>query len=300
MTLLSYQILKAVADMGSFNKAAEVLGLTPSAVSHSVAALERELGFALFTRSNRGVMLTEAGECYYKGIKSLVQEHEELLNACIKKAPKAELLRVGYYSNGYLRRSFSMMVANAMRSEGNASEIRACRIELGEEERMLRMGKIDVCTTFDSRRFEGNDLNFEMLKKTGFFCILPSDMEGAKKTQFCMEDLKGKHVILPRYGLFRASDELLETLSLDPQVKIEDVVFESSTIDCALMERKIVINFGEPGNYENALIRPFIWKEAVHGVLYRKGENRSVGLFIDKAREFTKNLINQYYTLIPE
>ncbi|MBQ9061939.1 MAG: LysR family transcriptional regulator, partial [Eubacterium sp.] len=38
MTLLSYQVFKTVAEIGSFHKAADVLGLTPSAISHAVSA----------------------------------------------------------------------------------------------------------------------------------------------------------------------------------------------------------------------------------------------------------------------
>ena len=78
MTLLSYQILKAVADMGSFNKAAEVLGLTPSAVSHSIAALEKELGFAVLVRSKAGVTLTNYGEQLLPFVNVVLNSDESL------------------------------------------------------------------------------------------------------------------------------------------------------------------------------------------------------------------------------
>jgi DNA-binding transcriptional LysR family regulator len=51
-----------VARRGSFAAAADVLWLTPSAVSQQIAALERELGATLFQRYHRGVRLTDAGE----------------------------------------------------------------------------------------------------------------------------------------------------------------------------------------------------------------------------------------------
>ena len=44
MTLLTYQVFKTVADIGSFHKAADILGLTPSAVSHTITNMEKELG----------------------------------------------------------------------------------------------------------------------------------------------------------------------------------------------------------------------------------------------------------------
>ncbi|MFD9124287.1 LysR family transcriptional regulator [Kitasatospora sp. NPDC059571] len=55
------RILRAVAEHGSFNRAAAALLITPSAVSQQVAALERGVGTAVVVRSTRGVVLTEAG-----------------------------------------------------------------------------------------------------------------------------------------------------------------------------------------------------------------------------------------------
>ncbi|MFE7133692.1 LysR family transcriptional regulator [Streptomyces sp. NPDC057638] len=55
------RVLRAVADHGSFNRAAAALRLTPSAVSQHVAALERALDVTVVTRSTRGVTLTRAG-----------------------------------------------------------------------------------------------------------------------------------------------------------------------------------------------------------------------------------------------
>jgi len=51
----------AVARNRSFRRAAAELGVTPSAVSQAVRALEARLGAALFTRTTRSVGLTEAG-----------------------------------------------------------------------------------------------------------------------------------------------------------------------------------------------------------------------------------------------
>ena len=51
-----------VAARSSFRQAADDLGVTPSAVSQAVRALETRLGIALFARTTRSVGLTEAGE----------------------------------------------------------------------------------------------------------------------------------------------------------------------------------------------------------------------------------------------
>ena len=62
MTLLTYQVFKTVADIGSFHKAADILGLTPSAISHAISSMETELGFSVMTRGKNGIALTNYGE----------------------------------------------------------------------------------------------------------------------------------------------------------------------------------------------------------------------------------------------
>ncbi|OLA24126.1 MAG: LysR family transcriptional regulator [Faecalibacterium sp. CAG:82-related_59_9] len=71
MTLFSYEIFDAVARQGSFNKAAQQLHLTPSAISHAIAVMEAELGFTLFNRGKNGVTMTSYGASLYPSIRGL-------------------------------------------------------------------------------------------------------------------------------------------------------------------------------------------------------------------------------------
>lgn len=59
----------ASADEGSFSAAARRLGITPPAVSKSVARLEAGLGVRLFQRSTRSLSLTEEGERLYRQVR---------------------------------------------------------------------------------------------------------------------------------------------------------------------------------------------------------------------------------------
>ncbi|KAB1990031.1 LysR family transcriptional regulator [Streptomyces triticiradicis] len=56
------RVLVAVADAGAFSAAAEALGLTQSAVSHSVRGSERKIGAVLFDRGRTGARPTLAGD----------------------------------------------------------------------------------------------------------------------------------------------------------------------------------------------------------------------------------------------
>lgn len=63
----------AVADAGSFTRAAERCHVTQSALSHQIAALERELGVRLFARTSRSVRTTEAGEAFLRSARLAVR-----------------------------------------------------------------------------------------------------------------------------------------------------------------------------------------------------------------------------------
>ena len=60
------KVFHAAAEAGSFTHAGERLGLSQSAVSRQVSALEGELSVSLFHRHARGLILTEQGELLYR------------------------------------------------------------------------------------------------------------------------------------------------------------------------------------------------------------------------------------------
>jgi DNA-binding transcriptional LysR family regulator len=64
----------AVAQHRSFSRAAAELGVTPSAISQAIRALEAHVGAALFSRTTRSVGLTEAGERFLSRAKPAFEE----------------------------------------------------------------------------------------------------------------------------------------------------------------------------------------------------------------------------------
>ncbi len=88
MELEQLRIFVAVAESGSFTKAAKKLYISHSTTSRAVTALENELGLSLFDRGNRILGLTGAGELLLKESRELLFKAEELEQRM--KALKAE------------------------------------------------------------------------------------------------------------------------------------------------------------------------------------------------------------------
>ena len=70
-------VLAAVTEAGNFARAAEMLGLTPSAVSRAVARLEARVGVRLFDRTPREVSLTEEGRRFHTQVMPLLAGLDE-------------------------------------------------------------------------------------------------------------------------------------------------------------------------------------------------------------------------------
>lgn len=100
MTLLSYQVFKTAAEQGSFRKAADLLGLTPSAVSHGISSLESELGFSLLNRSKNGVTLTNYGERLLPYVNAVLNSDESLRQTVAEfNGLKQGNIKVGCFSS---------------------------------------------------------------------------------------------------------------------------------------------------------------------------------------------------------
>jgi DNA-binding transcriptional LysR family regulator len=79
--LAELQAVVAVAARRSFRRAAMDLGMSPSALSHSVAVLEQRLGVRLFNRTTRAVSLSEAGEQFLARVSPALEEIFEAMEA---------------------------------------------------------------------------------------------------------------------------------------------------------------------------------------------------------------------------
>lgn len=77
----SLEAFVAVAEVGGLTRAARILGISKSAVSERLAALEQLVGERLLARTTRSVMLTDAGRALYEEYAPIVARLAELPSA---------------------------------------------------------------------------------------------------------------------------------------------------------------------------------------------------------------------------
>lgn len=89
------RLFSAVAELESFTRAAERLGLTPGAASKQISALEDRMQARLLERTTRSVRLTDAGRALLDRVRPWLAEYEVIENGLVaEQAAAAGILRV--------------------------------------------------------------------------------------------------------------------------------------------------------------------------------------------------------------
>ena len=141
MDIRQLQTLVAVADMGSFAAAAEVVNLTPSAVSQQIQSLETEMGVAVFDRRKRPRRLNARGEELVRAARTVVETMAEARLA-ISGGRTAGVLKIGA-----IRTVSTRLVPAAFAALGARFPDLAFELSVGVSERLMSdvaAGRLDA------------------------------------------------------------------------------------------------------------------------------------------------------------
>ena len=90
------QIFKTIVEVGSFTGAGEQLGISQSAISQQIRALEEELGVALLVRLGRSTRMTPAGEAFLRCARQVLDKLDETRRFLDEHARgRAGVVRIG-------------------------------------------------------------------------------------------------------------------------------------------------------------------------------------------------------------
>ncbi|OYW59807.1 MAG: LysR family transcriptional regulator [Azorhizobium sp. 32-67-21] len=176
MSLRALRSLKAIAHHGSFAKAGEAVGLTQSAISLQVRALEEEFGAQLFDRSRRLPVLTEAGRIVLARAEEVLALYDRIPEALSDERSLSGRLRVGAIQTALsgpmpgalmaLRRAHPRLRVHV--GAGMSAEL-AARVATGE---------LDAAVTTEPVRPHPSDLVWTELYEDRFWLIAPPGLQG--------------------------------------------------------------------------------------------------------------------------
>ncbi len=173
MTLLSYQVFKTVAQQGSFRKAADLMGLTPSAISHAISSLESELGFSLLNRSKNGVTLTNYGERLLPYVNAVLNSDESLRQTVAEfNGLKQGNIKVGCFSS--VCTNWMPEILHFFEEQYPAISIEVFQGTYDDVVYWIKNGVVDLGFLSVS---SAADMPIEPLYKDPLLCIVPKGMD---------------------------------------------------------------------------------------------------------------------------
>lgn len=211
----------AIADSHSFTRAAQRVHLTQAAVSAQIKLLEAEVGMPLFSRVNKKVFLTEAGETLLRRAERLLRAHDEALMA-LAQLGQAERgrLRIGTASTMSGAHPLPAILAELKRSHPGA-HITVRRATSSEIVAQILNNDLDLGLV--SLPVESSDIQAEVLQRDRLVAIVPPEHRLAKQRTINAEHLAHEHLILgePGGNTRRLIDLFFEKSGVRPHVSME-------------------------------------------------------------------------------
>ncbi len=176
----------AIAQSGSFTRAAESLHLTQSTLTATIQQLEQQVGLTLFDRTTRRVMLTREGDQFLPVAEKLLSDFDTALT---------DLQAISTRQRGQVAIAASPSVISCLMPEVVQQYNRAhpnIKLQLRDE----NAGAIEQCVLENSVDFGigGNhsdhpELSYQPLLKDRYGAVLPSQHPLAQSTQLSWSDI---------------------------------------------------------------------------------------------------------------
>lgn len=283
----------AVADCGSFTKAAQRLYISPTAVMKQINALEDLVGIKLIERTHNGVRLTKSGSIIYRDAKFIIDYSKK----SIEEARKADI----YYDTTFcvgtsllnpakpfmdiwyrVNKDFPDYKLHLVPFEDNHEGILSEIEKLGEKFDFL----IGVC---DSKEWllRCNFLHLGRYKK---MVAVPREHPLAKKERINIEDLYGETLMMVRRGDSGVNDFLRNDLEKNhPLINIEDTpqFYDLSVFNRCAETGNVLLTIECWQDVHPGLVSvPVNWDYSIpYGLLYSHEAPDDVLLFVEKVRE---------------
>lgn len=284
-----------VADVGSFNKAAEELYISPNAVMKQINLLEAHLGFPLFERTHRGLNLTPAGKSFYQDAKYIIQYSKDSIHRAINQSNNQYILRVGV--------SFTTPVEFLVSLWSKVQKIEAAlKFELvsfentpeNAREIMQNFGKhIDmVAGIYSENLLKERKCSAFHLYDSQVCCCVPISHPLANKSKLVIEDLFNEQVMMLRPNYLSDFDIIRNDLERNyPNINIKDLeFFNVDAFNRCVNDNTVLLGVNEWKNIHPMLkIIPIEWEYSIpFGIMYSNKPTSQMELFLKVLTEIYK------------
>ncbi|NWL45483.1 LysR family transcriptional regulator [Pseudomonas hunanensis] len=222
MNLKQLEYALAVADTGSFTRAAERCHVVQSALSHQVARLEAQLGVSLFERSSRRVRLTPAGEAFVLSARPAVEAARRIADDVAAACGQVRgRLAIGEISSLTALDLVDLLAVFHGRFPDVDVRWLTAKSELLIADVLERRLDVGFIGLWQGEVVQG--VQHRLLAREELVAVLPLGHRLAGRAQLALADLAGEVLVdFPEgTGARRQTDEAFEALGLQRRVQFE-------------------------------------------------------------------------------
>lgn len=210
------EALLMATDLGSFTKAAEVLGYTQSGLTHMMNSLEKEVGFTLLDRGRSGVKLTREGEKIEPAIRDFLQANSRLDSAIERlAASRGDTIRISAYAS--MAAHWLPSIIQQFRTECPTVDV---DIRMADDiytpYQLLQQGRMDII--FASRQAAGS-YDWIHLDDERMFAVLPMDDDAGGQEEFPLSGFEGREFIMPAQGFDQEVNRIFGEHGVHPRTR---------------------------------------------------------------------------------
>jgi len=204
------------ADLGSFTRAAEVLGYTQSGLTHMMNSLEREVGVTLLDRGRHGVRLTEAGERVAPAMREFLRASAELDSVISQlAASRNETIHVAAYAS--LAMHWLPAIIQQFRAENPNVDVDIRMADhVDAPYKLLSQGKMDII--FVSRQ-EPGPYDWVHLWDDPMYAVLPRDYPAGQDGVFPLQRFDTQDFLMPSQGFDKDILRIFDRENVHPNVR---------------------------------------------------------------------------------
>ncbi len=194
MELRQLRYFVAIAEEGSFSRAAVRLHVSQPPLSTQIRSLEAELGAPLLARTNRGVSLTASGQVFFEEVRAILAR----LETARARAVQADRGDVGMLSVGFVSIADYGILPPALksfRSQFPLVEVQLHELTTDAQIRELRAARLDL--GFGLAPVEEPDLEFTSILREALVLAAPADHPAAAGPAIDLRSLSKASFIVP-------------------------------------------------------------------------------------------------------
>jgi LysR family nitrogen assimilation transcriptional regulator len=194
MELRQLRYFLAIAEHGSFSKAAATVHVAQSALSQQLAQLEDELRQALFHRLPRGVELTPAGRAFHPHALAILRQVEDARHS-VTQAEGETVGKVIFGIPHSVSQALALPLLKAVRAALPRVELELTEELTGNLTPQLRTGLIHLAVLFDDGQLD--EFRSQPLLEESLLLISPADAPDAPHGPISLRDALRLPLILP-------------------------------------------------------------------------------------------------------